>query len=193
MNRTAEAAGRVCWGDAAWDRAYASDRRSRYGAYLADHAKLFDPFKDAPDGITSDPVEFAIAAFHVATGAIMSPGYLRWHGRVCDHQLGRSEHDGRLLVSVTLASSPPARLPWSWSGWDRQLDGSWREPEDRRPVALGRLELRWPVPTEQLPQPARPRVAGRPNLADARRAVAILVHVVNATAGPVLGALEVGR
>jgi hypothetical protein len=59
------------------------DGVSRYGAYVRDHARLFDPFQDAPDRVTTDPVEFAIAAFRVATGPIMGPGLVRWHPRVC--------------------------------------------------------------------------------------------------------------
>jgi hypothetical protein len=183
----------VCWVDRDHDRAAASDGVSRYGAYLANHAGLFDPWGEAPDGITRDPVEFAIAAFRIATGPIMSPGYLRWHGRVQDYDATRSEHDGRLVLSVTLAVPSPVRLPWDWRGWQRDLHDHWREPDDRRPTGLARLELRWPVPTDQLPTPRRPRRAGVPNLPDAARAVAVLVEQANATVGPVLAELEARR
>jgi hypothetical protein len=63
----------VCWIDHDYDRASASDGVSRYGAYVRDAARLFDPWQDAADGVTTDPVEFAIAAFWVATGPIMGP------------------------------------------------------------------------------------------------------------------------
>jgi hypothetical protein len=181
---------RVCWIDRGYDRAAASDRVSRYGAYLANNAGLFDPWGEAPDGITRDPVEFAIAAFTVATGPIMSPGLVRWHSRVQGHQAARSEHDGRLVVSVTLAVGSPVRLAWDWQGWERDLHGHWREPDDRRPAGLARLELRWPVPTDQLPTPGRPRRPDLPNLRDATRAVGVLVEQVDATVGPVLADLE---
>jgi hypothetical protein len=105
---------RVCWVDRGYDRAAASDGVSRYGAYLADKAGLFDPWDAAPDGITRDPVEFAIAAFTVATGPIMAPGYVRWHGRVRNHGATWSEHDGRLVLSVTLAV--PSRCGWDGTG-----------------------------------------------------------------------------
>src|SRR6266536_3430342 len=82
-------ADRVCRVDEDWDRTNASDRVSRYGAYLRSHAELFDPWRDAPGGITEDPGEFAIAALQVATGPIMSPGYVRWHARVLDYKLDR--------------------------------------------------------------------------------------------------------
>jgi len=184
---------RLCWIDDDYDRDYASDRTSRYGAYLHDHAALFDPWAEAPDGVTGDPVEYAVAAFRVATGPIMSPGYLRWHGRVCDYGASRSEHDGRLVVAVTLAVLSPVRLPWDWRGWERDFHGRYLEPDDRRPTGLCRLELRWPVPTEQLAVPAPPKRPGVPNLRDATRAVESLVAAINATAGPVLADLEAPR
>ena len=184
----------VCWIDADYDRSSASDGVSRYGAYLVGHAQLFDPWQDTgPDGITRDPVEFAIAAFRCATGPIMSPGFIRWHPRVCHYASGRSDHDGRLVVSVMLATPAPVRLPgWCWRGWERDFYDRFLEPEDRGPVALGRLELRWPVPAEQLPSPAPPNRTGIPNRQDAMRAVQTLVAAINAAAGPVLAALEVG-
>jgi hypothetical protein len=180
----------VCWIDRDYDRANASDGVSRYGAYLRDHAHLFDPWQDAPDGVTEDPVEFAVAAFRVATGPIMAPGYVRWHGRVCNYGASRSEDDGRLVVSVTLAVASSVRLPWDWRGWERDFHGHYLEPDDRRPVGLGRLELRWPVGTDQLPTPGRPRRPRIPNLRDAARAVESLVAAISATAGPVLAELE---
>jgi hypothetical protein len=184
---------RVSWIDRGHDRAAASDRVSRYGVYLAGNAGLFDPWGEAADGITRDPVEFAIAAFKVATGPIMSPGLVRWHGRVCDYGTTWSEHDGRLVLSVTLAVASPVRLPWDWRRWERDFHGDWLEPDDRRPTGLTRLELRWPVPTDRLPTPVRPRRPGVPNLADAAGAVAVLVEQVNATVGPVLAELEARR
>jgi hypothetical protein len=184
----------VCWIDYDHDRASASDGVSRYGAYLRDHAELFDPWEDAPDKVTGDSVEFAAAAFRCATGPIMGPGYVRWHGRVCDYGASRSEHDGRLVLSVTLAMPAPLRLPgWSWRGWQRDFHGDYLEPEDRGPVALARLELRWPMATEQLPTPTPPRRPGVPNLRDATRAVEALVAAINATVGPVLADLQAPR
>src|SRR6266545_2288908 len=79
---------RVCWVDEDWDRSNASDRVSRYGAYLRGHSELFDPWREATGGITQDPGEFAIAALQVACGPIMSPGYVHWHPRVLDHLHG---------------------------------------------------------------------------------------------------------
>jgi hypothetical protein len=181
----------VCWIDPDYDRINASDGQSRYGAYVRDHARLFNPFQDASDDVTRDPVEFTIAAFRVATGPIMAPGLVRWHRRVCTYGVEPSERDGRLVVSITLATPAPLRLPgWAWRGWECDFLDRFLEPEDRGPVALARLELRWPLGSDQLHRPARPRARGRPNLVDATTAVAVVVGSVNHTAGPVLAALE---
>src|SRR6266699_7264794 len=105
--RATARAGRVCWVDEDWDRANASDRVSRYGAYLRGHTELFDPWQDAPGGITEDAGEFAIAALRVATGPIMSPGYVRWHPRVLDYIFSdaATPDPGRLVLKVALATS----------------------------------------------------------------------------------------
>ena len=47
----------MCWIDPDYDRAYASDGQSRYGAYVRDYPRLFDPWQDAPDGVTVDVSE----------------------------------------------------------------------------------------------------------------------------------------
>src|SRR6266536_6688337 len=114
MSAAPTAAGPVCWVDLAWDRTNASDGVSRYGAYLRGHAEEFQPWygEETPDGITREPGEFAAAAFQVATGPIMSPGYVRWHPRVLDHTVGYGEdpEPGRLVLKVTLATALPLWL-----------------------------------------------------------------------------------
>src|SRR6266516_4820758 len=102
----------ICWVDAAWDREFASDGVSRYGAYLRGHTAAFAPLWDEPPdpdwgAITADPGEFAAAAFQVATGPVMSPGYVRWHPRVLDYQVGYGDDPdpARLIVQVTLATA----------------------------------------------------------------------------------------
>ncbi len=161
-------ADRLCWVDENWDLVNASDRVSRYGAYLRGHTELFDPWQDAPGGITRDAGEFAIAALQVATGPIMSPGYLRWHPRVLDYKVSHGENPepGRLVCQA--------------------------EPDDASHAALARLELRWPIPDATLPRPHRPARAGYPNLRDAKASVRALVEGINQTAGPVLAKLDGG-
>src|SRR5262245_37616079 len=141
-------ADRVCWVDEDWDRTNASDQVSRYGAYLRGHPELFDPWHDAPGGITQDAGEFAIAAFRVACGPIMSPGYVCWHPRGLGHTAGRREAPapGRLVVKVALAASLPLWLGSPWRSWTQYLGRDWCEPDEGQHAALARLELRWPVP-----------------------------------------------
>jgi hypothetical protein len=185
----------VCWIDRDYDRDAASNRHGRYAAYLVGHARLFEPWRDAGSvGITLDPVDFAVAAFRIATGPIMSPGYVRWHKRVCDYGVALSDHDSSLLLSVTLAAPMPTQLAGCfWRSWQRTFfDDRYVEPPDDRAAALCRLELRWPVPADRLPLPTRPRRVGIPDPADATRAVEVLVDQVNTAAGPILGALEAG-
>jgi hypothetical protein len=181
----------VCWVEAQWDRDTASDGVSRYGAYLRDKAKRFEPWYGEGVGVTVDPVEFAVGAFAVATAPIMSPGYVVWHPRVQAHEVTRNDQDGRLQVSVTLATSSPVRLRSPWWGWQQEL-GRYIDPPDRQHAALTRLELRWPIPTERLHQPHPPSVHGIPNLDDAKATVRVPVGEINATAGPVLAELEGG-
>jgi hypothetical protein len=193
----ATADGRVCWVDADWDRSSASDGVSRYGAYLRTHTKPFAPWQDedAPGGITQDPADFAIAAFTVATGPIMSPGYVVWHPRVTDYNVSRGENPepGRLVLQVTLATDLPMWLGGRWWSWTERYGRRWREPDDDRPAALASLELRWPLATSTLPRPRPPRQPGVPNLADAKASVRALVEAINAIAGPVLAKLEGGE
>jgi hypothetical protein len=188
-------AGRVCWVDEGWDRANASDRVSRYGAYLRDHRELFaDRWGEEPDGITRDPGEFAIAAFEVASGPIMSPGYVRWHPRVLAHGVDRGiDPDPAWLVcQVSLASVPSLWLGPPWRGWTEYAGRDWCEPDPDKYAALARLELRWPIPVTALPHPRPPARPGYPNLRDAKASVRALVEVINQTAGPVLATLEGG-
>ncbi|HZD01183.1 MAG TPA: hypothetical protein VFA46_13655 [Actinomycetes bacterium] len=148
----------------------------------------------APDGITRDPGEFAIAAFRVATGPVMSPGYVCWHPRVLHHEVsyGDNPEPGRLVCQVTLATALPLWLGLPWWSWTTYLGRDWREPDEDRHAALARLVLRWPLPVASLPHPSRPVRPGLPNLGDAKASVRALVDAINATAGPVLVKLEGG-
>jgi hypothetical protein len=188
-------ADQLCWVDQDWDRSRASDGVSRYGAYLRGHTELFDySWGEVPGSITEDPGEFAIAALQVATGPIMSPGYVRWHPRVLDYKLSHGENPepGRLVCSVTLATSLPLWLGSPWWSWTERFGDPWCDPDDARHAALARLELRWPVAVATLPRPHRPARPGQPNLRDAKASVRALAAAINQTAGPVLAKLEGG-
>src|SRR6266542_101171 len=117
-----------------------------------------NPGREATDGITEDPGEFAIAAFQVACGPIMSPGYVCWHPRVLDHQVnyGDDPDPTRLICQVTLASFLPMRLGSPWWSWTTYLGREWSEPEEGRHAALASLRLRWPLPVTPSPAHNRP-------------------------------------
>jgi hypothetical protein len=188
---------RVCWVDLAADRANASDGVSRYGAYLRGHAELFEPWHDeeTPDRITRHPSDFATVAFRVACGPIMSPGYVCWHPRVLDHQVGYGDDPDpdRLVCTITLATALPLWLGSPWWSWTTYMGREWSAPDQGRHAALPSLRLRWPIPVATLPQPRPPARPGAPNLADARASVRALVAKINQTAGPVLARLEGGE
>jgi len=94
------------------DQALASDRKTRYGAYLRDKRRLF--FHAGPDSPpTADAVEFAVTAWTIATPPIMSPGYVTSHPRIHDTTI-HWDDDYRAALAVQIAvPAPPItnRLP----------------------------------------------------------------------------------
>jgi hypothetical protein len=163
--------------DDEYDRTYASDGTSRYGAYLAQYAALFN---DA-DQLTTDAGRFAGAALKIALPPVMGPGYVRTHGRVLHTQVSWDE-DERQAVCVDLAvSSPPeaAELVRPWRRWTRDGHGRWSEPDDYAyPVAL--TVLRIAVPLTGIPLPDPGYRAGLPDTRTAKLAVRAICVTVNA-------------
>lgn len=138
------------WVDDDYDREYASDGVSRYGAYLRSRAGQF-----RWDGtVTRDPELFALTAFEIGSPPIMSPGYVRRHPRI-QHVARHSDDYGRYALAVDLAAPMPASAPSylagrSWAGWCE--DQGWSPPWDNdRPAAYTTLTIRMPVSAEWLP------------------------------------------
>lgn len=183
----------LLWVEEKHDRESASDRRSRYGAYLRDRYRLFHE-----DGTQLlEPDEFAEAAFTIACSPIMSPGYVETHRRVC-HVGWCWDADRRPAVELALVVPPPAPLARllagrDWQGWKaygRYSDPShWVEPAEHTVrAAFTTLTLRIPVVVSALPNAT---YAGRhADLDTAKEAVAVVCRQVNATAGTVLALLE---
>ncbi|MCP9954691.1 hypothetical protein [Actinomadura madurae] len=98
--------------DAEYDREYASDGVSRYGAYVRD--RLNSSFAECWDGTWGEPssrlAAFAAAAWRTATGPVMAPGYVRYHSRVLGARVERSQWDGSLIAAVSLVA--PWRRRW---------------------------------------------------------------------------------
>jgi hypothetical protein len=196
---------RAFWIDTEDDRESASDRVSRYGAYV--RMAAFEPYTD--DG---QAVELAIFAWERATGPVMAPGYVREHHRVSAARLHRSDWDGSLLARVDLVMPQPPHLRWMrtdeergfWRDWpsQRALSGLERfyEPDSdelaRDPYLLTTASLRFTVPSGDLPQPPYvdlPNVRTLDALAlveTCKQSVTVLVRELNAIVGPVIDRIE---
>lgn len=172
------------------DQTYASNRHSRYGAYLAHNADMFISALD-------DRVGFALAAWAIANSPIMTPGYVRAHPRVLDTLTGW-DSDYRPAITVALAAPMPATLATtavgSWLSWQHTGHGDreyWYEPEHfDRPVVLATVAMRVPIPVGRLPEP---RYHGTrrpvPDTATAQHAVRELCRVLNVDLAAVVAAL----
>ncbi|WP_242884082.1 hypothetical protein [Actinomadura litoris] len=196
------------WVDEVYDREYASDGVSRFGAYVRDRlnstfAECWGDFGDSP-GIRL--AEFASASWRTASGPVMAPGYVRSHTRVLGAQVQRSGWDGSLVGSVGLVAPWPERLlrsdRWqgglSWRDWPTELCGKGydfvhptEEDVTRRPLLQTSLALSFPVPMHRLPAvPYGPRDGVEHA---ARAMVSALVVELNALVQPVLEELDGGR
>ena len=186
------------WVDRDYDREYASDGVSRYGAYLRD--ATFEPWTD-----TDQAVEWAVFAWRRATGPAMSPGYVRHHPRVLSARLERSGWDGSLVAGVNLVSSWPEQLTRTlaravrlgdreayWHDWPTEYLGGetcYYEPSEAdvaaRPYLLTTVSLQFAMPSAALPEPPATPAA---LLAAGQQAVAVVVAELNQIVCQVLAA-----
>ncbi len=186
------------WVDRDYDRELASDGVSRYGAYLCD--ATFEPWTDHDRA-----VEWAVFAWHRATGPVMSPGYVRYHPKVLTARLERSGWDGGLVAAVSLVSSWPEQLTTAparavrlrerdayWQDWPAEYHRetvSYCEPSEAdvaaRPYLLATLSLQFTVPSATLPEPPATPAA---LLSAGQQAVGLVVAELNRIVGPVLSA-----
>ena len=176
-----------------YDRDNASDRYSRYGAYVAQHAGDFDAW--SPQPLTA--AEFATAAWRIATSPIMSPGYVRIRPDLYGIGLNISEDDPSLLVariSVPLPHSQlRTRLPYEFRDWEHS---SYREhpypefvyPPDSNVSVLTAASVSVPMSDRNLLAPKHLR--GRGLVDEARQAVRLLATQINAVGGPVVERLR---
>jgi hypothetical protein len=174
------------------DQNLASDRKSRYGAYLRDKRRLF--FHNGPDSPpTTDPVEFAVDAWSVSTPPIMSPGYVTSHPRI-QNTTTHWDDDHRAALAVQIAvPAPPItnRLPSRWSGWIQDSDWGprWRDPHDNDHLTvLSTVTIRVPLNPTLLPDPTY--TSGIPDTACAKAAVAAMCRMVNAELTDLLTAFD---
>jgi len=188
------------WVDRDYDREYASDGTSRYGAYLRD--ATFEPWTD-----NDQAVEWAVFAWQRATSPVMSPGYVRYHPRVLSAHLERSGWDGSLVAGVDLVSPWPDQLTKTlvravrlgekdayWQDWPTEYRGGgttcYYGPSEAdiaaRPYLLTTISLQFAVPSGSLPTP--PTTTAAALLSAGQQAVAIVMAELNRIVGPVLSA-----
>ncbi|MDA8368938.1 MAG: hypothetical protein M0026_03610 [Nocardiopsaceae bacterium] len=178
-----------------YDAEMASDGHSRFGHYVREAvAADRDPW-DSDDG----RAEWAALVWRAATPPVMAPGYVRYHHLIQGARLYRSQWDGALLASVSIATPPPAPLTRlrDWHGWPTELSGGEYVPVDpsERQVSEARggflltvTELAFALPETVLP--ALPATPDAPGLAhDAAVAVGALVGALNDAVSPVIEAL----
>jgi hypothetical protein len=178
------------WIDESYDLEYASDRVSRYGAYVRQHRSEFVETLDERDRAT-----FAALAWRVATGPIMAPGYVRKHERVRSSRLTRNYEDGSLYATVELVGITPRRLELEdfssppWRSWPRER-GHYYEPEGSDLTSarylLTTTTAMFPLPTIELPIPTDVRSLE----ASAKRAVRLLVALMNDNVTSLIQSLE---
>jgi hypothetical protein len=183
------------WVDRDYDHEQASDGISRYGAYLRD--ATFEPWTDHDQA-----VEWAVFAWRLAAGPVMSPGYVRFHPRVLAARVERSGCDGSLVAGVDLVSSWPEQVKTalasrmmlggrdvSWQDWPAEYRGgetiSHYEPSEAdvaaRPYAVATVSLHFTVPSAELPEPPATSTV---LLSAGQQAVAVVVAELNKIVGP---------
>lgn len=184
-------ADRILWTDDKYDRQYASDGVSRFGAYVQQRAHMF-----ASDLDSLTPVDFASTVWAIACSPVMSPGYVCTRRDVWAVTCFSGE-EGRVLIADV-----EVRLPWpaglrgtgpaiGWTSWARSK-GTWDdpplfiEPEDQAHALLVNAHLRVPIEMDHLPAPCKP---GALDVMVAKRAVAVVAGQVNAHVGPLLAEL----
>lgn len=183
--------------DDAYDRDRASDGHSRLGAYLADRLDRFHEYGEPDTPLTAE--EFAAAVWEVATSPVMSPGYVRTRPDLGHVRLAFAEDGSGLVARVAVPlphSALRTRLPYAWRGWETDRhgladEGPYRQlvaPADDRPAALVAAELSAPLAGCELHTPCSTR--GHGLVADAKRALRLLVRHVNTHAGPMVATVH---
>ncbi|GAB2722264.1 hypothetical protein [Kitasatospora kifunensis] len=169
--------------DDAYDRENASDGRSRFGAYLDQHAHWFNE-----DGYPLEPGEFAAAAWRLATSPVMSPGYVRIRPDLANVTPHLTDDRALFLrVEVPLRQSVLASRPAGLADWTRERPTPWDtgtwptlvEPYQLgRPALLTAATLLLPFPHEYLIEPAA-KGPGRRLLIEAKDTVHTLIGFLN--------------
>lgn len=181
--------------DDTYDRGYASDGESRFGAYLRPRVTGSG---DEYALVTAE--EFAAAVWHIGTSPVMSPGYVRLRPDVHhilptwpDHYDGTLHFDVHIrLPHTTLPTGRDLSPMWQdWQPAPRSMDDDpyrvWWEPDRAGNALLTTTVIRlavddsWGLPTPT----SRDRLT-----AEAKQSVAAVAAAVNRQAGPAVAALR---
>lgn len=166
------------WIDEHADYDKASDGISRYGAYLRQRVHEFAHCDDAGD--------FAAQAWKIATGPVMSPGYVR-RGWPRIRQVSFGWHEDGLLASAEIDAPLPAGLARlrGYASWEWE-DGGWWEPS-RFPALLTTVTSLHVIPRDRIPAVEAPN---RPHVDTAKVVVTALVVETNRLLRPIMEAIE---
>jgi hypothetical protein len=191
------------WIDYRYDREYASDGKSRYGAYVRQSSSIAECCHGTWDNPRVRQVRFAAAAWETATTPVMSPGYVRRHPQLISAQVALNTWDGTLSGLVEMVTPWPHHLirssDWqrgtAWRDWPAESRGGrtvYRVPDDDEVaahhylMASARLVFPLQAGAELPPAPSRRR-----DCEDrAREAVEALVIEMNTVVAPVITTLE---
>ncbi|WP_405010999.1 hypothetical protein [Kitasatospora sp. NBC_01539] len=165
------------------DRERASDGRSRFGVYLTQHAR--DLHDD--DGPLPAPA-FAAAVWRIATGPIMSPGYVRIRPDLHHLAPAVDENGGLVLhIDVPLRHHHLAHRPHSLTDW-HDLTNAWADDHrwpilvqpdtSTRPALSATAHLAIPVPGDLISEPSTHEPGPRMTV-EAKHTLAALVRFAN--------------
>jgi hypothetical protein len=191
------------WIDDRYDREYASDGVSRYGAYVRQSSSIAECCHGTWDDARLRQVRFAAAAWETATTPVMSPGYVRRHPQLISAQVTFNACDGTLSGQVEMVTPWPHQLvrspDWqrgtAWRDWPAESRGGrtvYRVPDDDEVAAhhylMASARLVFPL-RAGMKLPSAP--SGRQDCEDhAREAVEALVIAMNTVVSPVVTTLE---
>ncbi|MFI8085989.1 hypothetical protein ACIF6L_35005 [Kitasatospora sp. NPDC086009] len=175
-----------------YDRANADHAGgSRYAAYVRMKGEAFNYWGDESD---LDPARFAGEAWRIATGPVMSPGFVRIRPDLTSVRVYRDDYEGALAVAVSMPLSHghlvgADRWPYDWQDWERErfsADDEFRGREtpdlvQDKVAVLTNTTVRLTLPKAHLHVPTT--LSGPGLVMDATTAVETLVELVNQHAG----------
>ncbi|CAM4024086.1 hypothetical protein KIPE111705_36880 [Kibdelosporangium persicum] len=176
------------WPDDGYDTVQASDGVSRYGAYLAQKRGMFLDYGEDPTP-TRDRLEFAAAAWEIASSPIMAPPYVRTHPRIQSAGVAWDDQ-GSMAIDVVIATEDRpdlGDLRYKAAGWGRDSlsPRRWFDPQDSsRLTVLPSVLIRVPITPGDVTEPAY--VNGSPVTVVAQDAVGGICDVLNRVVARVL-------